>query len=166
MGHPKPHGRGLGRILGLLGGALVKSPGKPKESPAARILPFAIKPGEVRNPVGRNQYSYRRDFERAADALLRGVATEGERRRLGLDDDLLALIPEDATRGEILAFVTILRAEAGDEKVYAEVMARLWPKVERREIGDFSVNVRPDMSDLSDDELRSARAIAAKVGVT
>jgi hypothetical protein len=29
------------------------------------------KPGEVRNPEGRNQYSYRRDFEATIEAVLR-----------------------------------------------------------------------------------------------
>ena len=32
-----------------------------------------IQLGEVRNPEGRNQYSYRRDFEATVDALLRSV---------------------------------------------------------------------------------------------
>ncbi len=35
-------------------------------------------PSEVRNPEGRNQYSYRRDFEQTIDRLLAGVATKAE----------------------------------------------------------------------------------------
>jgi hypothetical protein len=31
-----------------------------------------IQPGEVRNPKDINQYAYKRDFERAIDALLKG----------------------------------------------------------------------------------------------
>jgi hypothetical protein len=31
-----------------------------------------IQPGEVRNPEGRNQYTYRRDFEKTVVRLLEG----------------------------------------------------------------------------------------------
>ena len=36
------------------------------------------KPGEVRNPTGINQHTYRRDFERTIDALLKGELSPEE----------------------------------------------------------------------------------------
>ena len=47
-----------------------------REIREANLKPF--KPGDVGNPEGRNQYTYRRDFERTIDALLRGELSPKE----------------------------------------------------------------------------------------
>ncbi len=109
------------------------------------------KPGEVLNPEGRNQYSYRRDFEATVDALLRSVYKfepeqltrgEGERARClvcnlfacdaraGLNlyahrDCLTEL--DGKTRGEVIGLVAVQRALTGDDKMLPEILKRLWP---------------------------------------
>lgn len=72
------------------------------------------------NPTGRNQYTYRGDFERAIDALLASRPTPGERtgvvkalakhfgrgrNALVAAELALAALPHDATRGELAAFL-------------------------------------------------------------
>ena len=45
-----------------------------------------IQPGEVRNPEGKNQYTYKRDFERTIDCLLAGqVQTQNQLEILFVD---------------------------------------------------------------------------------
>ena len=94
----------------------------------------AIQPGEARNPTGRNQYTYRREFERSIDRLLAGEFPDGERERVGIPPEVLKLLPEGATRGEVIAHVAVLRAVQGDEKVQPDVLARLWPKLNRHQL--------------------------------
>lgn len=72
----------------------------------------AIRPGEIRNPEGRNQWTARRAFEQAVQSLL-AEETEGGR-----------------TRGERLAEHALQLAEGGNERLLVEVLKRLWPPVQ------------------------------------
>ena len=118
----------------------------------------AIQPGEVRNPKGINQYTYRRDFEISIDRLLAGrwefrrepvEDKEGEKCSClicGLRNCNLyvgeqqyahaACIDEidGMSRGEAIAYVTVRRAMAGDEKMLPCVLDRVWPKVTKHEV--------------------------------
>lgn len=130
------------------------------------------RPGEVRNPEGNNQYTYRRKFERAIEELLTGTAPPEVAAKL------LLLIPEDArpalqamgsdvTPGEALAVCTIAQALTGDEKARAEVLKRVWPAVEKHELsgpnGGAIQSQRPDgMENLSDEDRAAARALGRK----
>ena len=87
-----------------------------------------IRKGEVKNPLGRNQYSYRRDFETAIQGLLTGETTPEELERVGVPKDVRDLIPEGATRGEVLAIVTVHLAMKGEARHLADTLDRLWPK--------------------------------------
>jgi hypothetical protein len=109
------------------------------------------KPGEVRNPEGRNQYSYRRDFEATIDAVLRSVykfepeALEpGEGKtarclvcslfgcdtRAGLNiyahQGCLSEL-DGKTRGEVIGLVAVQRALTGDDRMLPEILKRVWP---------------------------------------
>ena len=112
--------------------------------------------GEVRNPEGRNQYSYRRDFERAMARLaqggvgLRTAPFEPGRSRsepcgwcalplAGRDDGVVVeeLGPMHAacvarvrerTRGELLARLLWGKALRGEEWAAKLLAARLWPE--------------------------------------
>jgi len=115
------------------------------------------KPGEIRNPEGRNQYSYRRDFELAIDGFLKGEY-EFRRERVGPEESGKAqcllcnhgqcdvyvghgMFAHGAcvdqvnhlTRGQVIALVTVQRAMAGDEKMLPVVLDRLWPKATKVE---------------------------------
>ena len=116
-----------------------------------------FKPGVVTNPEGKNQYTYRRDFERAVDRLLASKYTprfepveEGECLKsrcllcgaLGVDihvgegmtaHESCAEQIEGLSRGEVIALTTVQRAMQGDERMLPEVLKRLWPGVERQE---------------------------------
>jgi hypothetical protein len=113
-----------------------------------------IRRGEVRNPSGRNQYSYRRDFEAAIGQLAAGrydghpqACTDQELectfcglrgcRLLAagigpLHDDCLEDVRQ-MTFGEVLAHITLRKALAGDPKVLQETLRRFWPDRERDE---------------------------------
>jgi hypothetical protein len=113
------------------------------------------KPGEVRNPKGINQYTYRRDFEASIDKLLRSPMADtltepkdqtqpcaycgGEAADALLDHTLY--VHRDCserftkmTRGEVLAHTTMRRAMAGEIKMLPEVLKRLWAPVEKHEV--------------------------------
>ena len=127
----------------------------PKGNPENLGPPW--KPGESGNPAGINQYTYRRDFERAIDRLL---AEEYKPRfeplrdgelvkarcllcgRLGVDvlagEGMAAHRAcieqvQGLSRGEVIALTTVQRAMQGDERMLPEVLKRLWPGVERHE---------------------------------
>ncbi len=118
------------------------------------------KPGEARNPKGKNQYdtSYRRDFELAIDDLLSGVY-DFRRELVGSDEtgEALCLLCnigqcdtyvghslyahgacidqiDHLTRGQVIALVTVQRAMQGDEKMLPVVLDRLWPKTTKIEL--------------------------------
>ena len=126
--------------------------------PGSENLRSPWKPGETGNPEGRNQYTYRRDFELAIDELLKGVY---EFRREVVEDNEGAQVAcilcglkgcnlyvghqlyahgacvdqiDSLTRGQVIALVTVQRAMAGDEKMLPTVLDRLWPKVTKLEL--------------------------------
>ena len=114
-----------------------------------------IKAGEVRNPNGKNQYTYRRDFEATIQRLAEGkydprVQENGDdtakcwycqlpdceklAASLGaVHDECLELVRE-MTGGELLAHVGFQKALGGDEKYWSEYAARFWLKTEKREL--------------------------------
>lgn len=109
--------------------------------------------GEVRNPHGHNQYSYRQDFEATVDSLLAGKpkhqyepidAEEGKKiacilcglrksdvflgsQRYAHESCVKAI--EGKTRGQVIGEVTVRLAMCGDERVLPEILKRLWPAV-------------------------------------
>lgn len=116
------------------------------------------KPGEVRNPKGINQYTYRRNFEATIDRLLaqefnfqRQVVEDKEGEKVsclicGLKNcdtyvgeqqyahDACVQEVDGMTRGEVVAYVTVRKAMQGDEKMLPVVLERLWQKVTRHEV--------------------------------
>jgi len=95
------------------------------------------KPGEVRNPKGINQYTYRGDFERSIDALLKGKLSGPEIEDLKLPDHIRHVVEAgEVTRGEVIAMITVAGAMMGEKERLAEVLARLWPKISKHEIED------------------------------
>jgi len=121
-----------------------------------------IQPGQVLNPKGNNQYTYRRDFETAISALLSGNITE--EHIAFLPEHIRPLIQErtDMSRGEVIALVTVTGALQGDEKQLADVLKRLWPVTEKRELtGADGAPLPPavvpviDMTVYSDEERES-----------
>lgn len=129
-----------------------------------------IVPGEVRNPKGNNQYTYKRNFENSIDTLLAGEVTE-EYLEL-VPPNVRALIDErmaagdKLTRGEVLALITVAGAFKGDEKQLPEVLKRLWPVVEKRELstpdGPLELSAgatKIDMSLYSDDEREQLQSL-------
>jgi hypothetical protein len=74
-----------------------------------------IKPGEVRNPEGRNQYTARREAEKAWDEL--ALSLKGDKRRLDLFLDKMWA-----------------EAEAGEPWAAKEVVARLLPVTTKIEL--------------------------------
>jgi len=130
------------------------------------------RPGEVRNPEGHNQYTYRRKFERAVEELLTGDIPDAAAEKL------IQLIPEaarpalqamgtDVTPGEALAICVIAQSLTGDEKARAEVLRRVWPAVEKHEVsgpnGAALQSQRPDgVENLSDEDRAGLRALGRK----
>lgn len=75
------------------------------------------KPGEVRNPKGHNQYTYRREAEAAFDKLLRSWAADGSKR----------------TRAEAIIEKAMELAEAGKPYALDQILKRILPAVEKHE---------------------------------
>ena len=123
-----------------------------------------IQPGEVRNPKGINQYSYRQDFEKTVDALL-ASKVEYSREPIDLDEGKkVACIVcglrkcdvflggfryghesciqglEGKTRGEVIGEITVRLAMCGDEKMLPDVLKRLWPAVNVHEVADTTAD--------------------------
>lgn len=125
-----------------------------------------IRPGEVRNPEGRNQYSYKRDFEVTIDKLLAGELTETEAELV--PEAAKALIKPGMSRGEALAVVTVTAALCGDDKHLAELLKRVWPITSKHELsgpdgGAIVQSQVPDgMENLSDEDRALARALGRK----
>ena len=155
-----------------------------------------VKPGEVLNPKGINQYTYRANFEQSIDRLLAGRWTfrrepvedkEGEKvaclicgfRNCNLyvgqqQYAHAACIDEidGMTRGEAIAYATVHRAMAGDEKMLPHVLDRVWPKVTKHEVdlpgadaaaltdrlSSHATRKRSNGADRSDDDSREAGA--------
>lgn len=93
------------------------------------LPPNPIRPGEVRNPQGINQYTYRRDFEMNIQRLLKTAAPEHVRRLVPESaKHMVEMLGTDATVGEIMAVVTICEGVAwNDQRHVSELLKRLWP---------------------------------------
>ena len=120
-----------------------------------RLRRHCVRPGQVLNPEGRNQFTYRRDFEATIQRLAEGKWSgevedcEDADARCWLCD--LRRCEHYATGigpvhskcleqvremnvGEILARVALQRALKGDEKLLTETLRRFWPVLEKREL--------------------------------
>ena len=117
----------------------------PKPRQLASLKP--IRPGEVRNPEGRNQYTYRRDFQDAIQRLADGTFVGRdqacsdravvcgfcglpgcERAAAGLGaihTECLAAV-RGMKGGEVLAHVAWRQALSGDQRMLPEVLKRFW----------------------------------------
>jgi hypothetical protein len=82
----------------------------------ANLIP--AKPGEVRNPLGRNQYSYRKDAEETFERLLASVADRGE-----------------LTVSEAIVSDLLVMAQAKDKWAIDKVLERVLPAVQKHEHG-------------------------------
>jgi len=107
------------------------------------------KPGEVRNPKGHNQYTYRRTFEGQIEALLKSKNQCGE------------------SNSELIANKAIELAKNGDKIAFGEVLKRLWPATEKHEVtgkdGEPLTNPDPiPLDNLSADERSTVLRLAAK----
>jgi len=107
-----------------------------KEVREANLRP--IQPGEVRNLDGTNQYTYKRDFERTIDALLKGGLSPEE--VASVPDWVQDLIAPGMKRGEALAAVTVAGALRGGSRHLAAVLKRIWPKMHRHRVADLREN--------------------------
>ena len=131
-----------------------------KWDPRVNLKPQrAGEPGH--NQTGRNQYSYKRDFERTVDALLRGKPVNGELDKAPrwLRD---AVLP-GMTRGEALAAATVAGAFSGDLKHLATVLKRIWPEVTKHEV--IQVDAPPAFSpleNLNDEDRATMLRLAQK----
>ena len=92
---------------------------------SGKVVGRPIQPGEIRNPEGRNQYTYRRDFEKAIVALLDGELTEKQAQVL--PEWVRELISPGMTRGEVVAVIAVFGALRGDEKQLSALLKRVWP---------------------------------------
>lgn len=99
-----------------------RSPGRP------------IQPGQVLNPQGNNQYTYRRDFETAIDRFLAGVATRPDVEAAQIPEHIRKDITAETTRAEVIARVLVSGAMAGDSKLLLEVVKRLRPVTSKHEL--------------------------------
>lgn len=106
--------------------------------------------GEVRNPRGINGHSYRESFEKEIDRLLAAESATKPGR----------------SRGQALAELVLAEAEEGSDKAIALVMRRVWPEVRHLKITPDPPPARPDLSGLTDDELRVMQGITAKLRPT
>ncbi len=124
------------------------------------IIKIMAKPGEVRNPLGKNQYTYRQNFDEAIDKLLHGRVTDAELQLLLeifppnfreiLDTVFGKAIP---TRGELLALREIWWTLRGVEPSTGRALARIWPatmKIEDQRPSE-GAPPRPLSSQLADD---------------
>ena len=124
-----------------------------------------IKPGQVLNPKGNNQYTYRRDFETAIDELLAGSLTP-EHAELIPENlrEQISSIP-DMTRGKAIAIIAVAGALGGDEKQLPDVLKRLWPIVEKKELstpdGPLEMATTPaiDMTIYSDEQRENLQSL-------
>jgi hypothetical protein len=80
-------------------------------------VPNAIKPGEVRNPTGRNQYTYRKDAEATFDRILRSVAERGE------------MTVAEAILSDVAAM-----SQERDKWAIDKVLERILPAVQKHEV--------------------------------
>jgi hypothetical protein len=120
------------------------NPGKGRATPvisdeARKRMLAGLKPvakGEVRNPKGINQYSstYRLDFEKSIDLMLKGPLTEKLRERIPEELRELVEAHPEMTAGQAIALAQVVRSLEGDERAITATLERLWPKTERHEL--------------------------------
>lgn len=99
-----------------------------------------IQPGEVRNPKGINQYTYRGDAEATFDRLLRSVAERGE-------ETVAEAILEDLC----------VMAQERNTWAIDRVLERILPKVDRHEL-DVSGSDTAGLVDALADAARRRRS--------
>ena len=123
-----------------------------------RLTP--ILPGQVLNPTGRNQFSYRRDFERTIERLLRSPAAGSLEHA---PEWMIDAVEPGMSKGEALAAATVAGALAGDLKHLGTVLKRIWPEVVKHEV-DHS-NAPPPVSpleNLNDEDRTTMLRLAQK----
>jgi hypothetical protein len=91
-----------------------------------------VQPGEIRNPEGKNQYSYKREFELTIDALLKGELSPEEAE--SVPEWVRDVVKPGMTRCEALARVTVAGALRGDPKFIEAVLKRVWPETVKHEV--------------------------------
>ncbi len=123
--------------------ARTHAPGKHPNS-QANLKP--VGPGEVRNPHGHNQHTYRIRFEEQIQKLLDEEADgTGKKKR------------------ELLASVLYEKAAKGEAWAMRLVIERLWPaKQEVEHSGTIATEQKPDLSSLSDEELDVLHKLALR----
>lgn len=90
-----------------------------------RVRGRPIQLGEVRNPEGRNQYSYRRDFDQDVPRLLAEGTSDAEIDRL--PEWARGVELEGLTRDEVVARIVVAGALRGEGRYMNEVLKRVWP---------------------------------------
>jgi len=83
----------------------------------ASPVPNSIKPGEVRNPKGINQYSYRKNAEETFERLLRSTAERG-----------------DSTISEAIIHDLLAMSQERDKWAIDKVLERILPAVQKHEV--------------------------------
>jgi hypothetical protein len=121
-----------------------------------------IRPGEVRNPEGRNQYTYRREIEQNALDLLDGELPPDQLE--DLPQWVQKAIKAGMTRGEAIVAIMIAGALRGERPYFQEALKRVWP-VEPTDSGANEQPVPwwddlPDISDLCDEAREKLREAA------
>jgi hypothetical protein len=84
--------------------------------------------------TGANQYTKRREYERMISSLLDRHLDDQALEALGVPREMRRYLPERPTFQSVIALQTLVLAATCDERGLPEVNARLWPKIERREI--------------------------------
>ncbi len=125
-----------------------------------------IQPGQVLNPKGANQYTYKRDFELTIGRLLKGELSPEEMEAVpGWVRDL---ITPGVTRGEAIAAVTLAGALRGDPKHLMAVLERLWPKVQTIHTGQdpesdpMQLEARAQVAELSPEGREAIQKVLAE----
>ena len=82
--------------------------------------------GEVRNPLGVNGSTYKRNFEQTIERILKGDAVDETLLAIVPEKvrTILELLPEGTTAGEAIAFMTVMDGMTGER---TEILKRLWP---------------------------------------
>jgi len=130
---------------------------------SANLMP-PVAPGEVRNPKGINQYTYKRKFENMIDKLCNGSISDKDLK--SLPSWVRDAIEPGMSGGEALAKVSFLGALAGDGKMHPELLKRIYPATERHEhtgAGGEALNhsaLEVNFSNLSKEQQQAAQDLA------
>ena len=140
----------------LVGARRKRSARKPTARQLEVLRTHAFPPGKSGNPSGVNQFTYRADFEAALDSLFAAAPTDAERVAIAkavakffgrgkiarLQADLaLAVMPRDATRAQLSAFMHAFAALISPG--HPILTPRLWPQspLEVKHGGDLTVTL-------------------------